>query len=206
VIGKEFGLWTVVEDATRTKWLCRCECGVSRLVRGSDLRSGKSKMCRQCSSEATQGSHGMRNTPEYTTWVHMVQRCHNPHSKDYPHYGGRGIIVCDMWRESFSAFYMTVGGKPTKDHTIERIDTNGNYEPGNVTWATRQEQVLNQRSNVNLTIDGETKAVSLWAKDPRCMVSQFTLYKRCARGWDAERAVYTPSKAKGRQKKPPGDL
>lgn len=136
----------------------------------------------------------MRGTPEYNTWVHMVQRCHNPNNKDYEHYGGRGIKVCDMWRSSFEAFFMTVGKRPGDDYTIERIDTNDDYRPGNVKWATRQEQVLNQRSNINLTIDGETKAVSQWARDPRCPVSQFTIYKRVQRGWSDERAVLTPSK------------
>ncbi len=153
-------------------------------------------MCRQCSSEATNGSHGMRNTPEYNTWVHMIQRCHNPNNKDYEHYGGRGIVVCDMWRNSFEAFYMTIGGKPGAEYTIERIDTDGDYTPGNVKWATRQEQVLNQRSNVKLTMRGMTLTVSQWAKHPDCSVTHFTVYKRLKRGWDPERAVFEPSRAK----------
>lgn len=193
--GDVFGLWTVEIPGSKGRWVCRCECGVSRAVRGSDLKSGKSRMCRQCSAEVHNGSHGMRNTPEYTTWVHMIQRCHNPNNKDYAHYGGRGISVCEMWKASFEAFYMSIGGKPSPEYTIERIDTNGHYEPGNVKWATREEQVLNQRSNVNLTIDGETKAVSQWAEDPRCPVTKFTVYKRLKRGWNAKDAVFTPSQA-----------
>jgi hypothetical protein len=100
-----------------------------------------------------------------------------------------------MWRNSFEAFFVCLGAKPSDEYTIERIDTNKSYEPGNVKWATRQEQVLNQRSNVRLTIEGETKVVSQWAADPRCPVSQFTIYKRLKRGWDAKRAVFTPSQA-----------
>lgn len=192
--GDTFGLWTVEMKGSKGRWICRCECGVSRSIRASDLRSGKSRMCRQCSAEASSRTHGMRDTSEYNTWVHMIQRCHNPKNKDYPHYGGRGIRVCDMWRESFEAFYMVVGPKPTPDHTIERIDTDGNYEPGNVKWATREEQVLNQRSNVKVTIDGETKTVTQWARDPRCSVSHFTIYKRLKRGWDGRRAVLEPSR------------
>ncbi len=91
---------------------------------------------------------------------------------------------------------MSVGPKPTSKHTIERIDTDGDYVPENVKWATRTEQNRNQRSNVNLTIDGETKTVSQWAQDPRCPVSQFTVYKRIFRGWSAERAVLEPSHKK----------
>jgi hypothetical protein len=125
----------------------------------------------------------------------MIQRCHNPKNKDFKNYGGRGIVVCDMWRESFEAFLLMVGKRPTPTHTIERIDSNGNYEPGNVRWATRTEQNRNTRSNVKLTIDGETKTVSEWSHDSRCSVSEFTLYKRIARGWeDAKKIVFTPSK------------
>ena len=196
-MNEKYGLWTVIdENLTKTKVLAECECGVRKRVRKADLKSGKSKMCRQCSSEANVGSHGMRNTSEYNTWVHMIQRCHNPKNKDYPHYGGRGIEVCQMWRDSFEAFYMTIGPKPSEEYTIERIDTEKNYEPGNVKWATRQEQVLNQRSNVQITIDGETKVVSKWAEDPRCTVSKYTIYKRLKRGWDGRRAVMEPSNAR----------
>jgi hypothetical protein len=124
----------------------------------------------------------------------MIQRCHNPNNKDYKNYGGRGIKVCDMWRESFEAFYMMLGPKPSAEYTIERIDYNKGYEPGNVKWATRQEQVLNKSDNVNVTIDGETKAVSQWAKDERCSVTEFTIYKRLKRGWDPEEAVLKPNK------------
>jgi hypothetical protein len=88
---------------------------------------------------------------------------------------------------------MTIGGKPGSDYTIERIDTDGDYTPGNVKWDTRANQVLNQRSNVRLTIGGETMVVSQWARHPDCSVSQFCIYKRIRRGWDHERAVFAPS-------------
>lgn len=191
--GQQFGLWTVVELSGKYSYLCKCDCGVTKRVRKSDLLGGKSRMCRQCSIESTNTTHGMRNTQEYNTWVHMIQRCTNPNNKDYANYGGRGIEVCDLWRNSFEAFYMSIGPKPTDEHTIERINTNGNYEPGNVKWATRAEQTVNQRNNVNLTIDGETKTVSQWSRDARCPVNQHTIYKRLDRGWDVKKAVFAPS-------------
>lgn len=199
-VGQKFGAWTVIEVTEgQPKVLCRCDCGrTEHPVRLYDLARGKSLMCRRCSVSLSKTSHGAspygNTSPEYNTWVHMLQRCHNPNNKDYKNYGGRGIIVCDMWRESFEAFLLMVGKRPTLAHTIERIDSNGNYEPGNVRWATRAEQNVNTRSNVNLTIDGVTQTVSEWSRDPRCSVSMFTIYKRLDRKWDAAKAVFTPSR------------
>ena len=196
----KYGAWTVVGPGKdQTKLLVRCDCGrTEREVRRYDLERGKSLMCRKCSVSVSKTVHGAspygKASPEYTTWVHMNQRCHNPNNKDYKHYGGRGIVVCDMWRESFEAFLLMVGKRPTLKHTIERIDSNGNYEPGNVRWATRAEQNVNLRTNVRITINGTTKTVSEWAKDPVSKVSAFTIYKRLERGWDPVEAVITPSK------------
>lgn len=201
-IGQRFGAWTVVELIPNSdKVLCSCDCGRTKSsIRVYDLTHSKSLMCRRCSVAISKTSHGAapygKVSPEYNSWVHMIQRCHNPNNKDYKNYGGRGIEVCDMWKDSFEAFLLMVGKRPTLKHTIERIDTNKGYEPGNVRWATRAEQNLNTRSNVRLTIDGETKTVSEWSKDERCPVSMFTIYKRLDRGWDGSRAVFTPSAAK----------
>lgn len=89
--------------------------------------------------------HGMGDTPEYEAWCHMKGRCYNPQTKQYKDYGGRGIRVCDEWRESFLAFLDHVGRRPNPQYSIHRIDNDGNYEPGNVKWATRQEQASNKR-------------------------------------------------------------
>lgn len=201
-VGQKYGAWNVVgESSDNSKMLCRCDCGrTEHSVRKYDLVHGKSLMCRRCSVSVSKTSHGAapygNTSPEYNTWVHMIQRCHNSNNKDYKNYGGRGIVVCDMWRESFEAFLLMIGKRPTLKHTIERIDSNGNYEPGNVKWATRFEQNQNTRSNVKLTIEGETKTVSEWSRDARCSVSMFTIYKRLDRGWDPVKAVTTPSRTK----------
>jgi len=122
----------------------------------------------------------------------MNQRCHNPKNKDYPNYGGRGIFVCDLWRESYEAFMMYIGKKPTPAHTIERLDVNVGYQPGNVTWATRDERARNKRNNVRVTINKVTKTVVEWTEDPLCGVPLKTIYKRIERGWDPREAVLSP--------------
>lgn len=199
-IGDIYGAWLVQKKLDYgQKYRCVCTaCGQTvKNIRVYDLIKAKSRMCKRCSVQASKSSHGMSDTPEYNTWVHMIQRCHNPSNKDYKHYGERGIQVCDIWRESFEAFYMCVGAKPTPEHTIERLEYNKNYEPGNVTWATRTTQNRNKRDNINLTIDGITQTVSMWATDPRCTVTAFTIYKRLSRGWlqtyGAEHTVFSPS-------------
>lgn len=202
MIGRKFGAWTVTGPSSSSeKVLCKCDCGrTERAVRIYDLTHSKSLMCKRCSVSISKTTHGAspygKVSPEYNTWMHMIQRCHNSNNKDYKNYGGRGIFVCDMWKDSFEAFLLMVGKRPTLKHTIERIDTNKGYEPGNVRWATRAEQNVNTRSNVKLTIDGETKTVSEWSRDPRCVVSMFTVYKRLDRGWDAAKALFTPSAKK----------
>jgi hypothetical protein len=193
-IGQVFGAWEILEKLDyKQKYKCICQaCGVTtQNIRVYDLIKGKTLMCKSCSQQKSQD---IERPIEYHTWMAMTQRCYNPNSKDYKNYGARGITVCDLWRDSFEAFYMMVGQRPEPHYTIERIDTNGNYEPGNVRWATRDEQTRNQRSNVKLTLRGETKTVSEWALHPDCPVSQFTIYKRLKRGWDDEKAVFTPSK------------
>lgn len=203
--GEVFGAWLVQKKLSYgQKYECLCtSCGQTKKnIRVYDLIKGKTRMCRACSVGATKASHGMSDTPEYNIWMHMLQRCHNPQSKDYKNYGGRGIEVCDMWKEDFSAFLMSVGRRPGPEYTIERLDYNKGYEPGNVVWATRQDQVLNKRDNVNLTIDGVTKAVSQWALEGP--VTSFTIYKRIKRGWldkyGAKYTVFTPSSKESEEK------
>lgn len=189
-VGKKYGAWLVVKDlGYKSKYECVCTaCQTAvKAIRSYDLVNRKTLMCKSCASSANP------KPIEYHSWVAMTQRCHNPNSKDYPNYGGRGIQVCDMWRKSFEAFYMSVGPRPEPHYTIERIDTNGNYEPGNVKWATRAEQTRNQRNNVKLTIDGKTMTTAEWSTHPDCTVSKFTIYKRLKRGWEPERAVFENS-------------
>lgn len=190
-IGQRFGLWVVKKQlGYQQKWLCQCDCGAESNVRVYDLTKGKTTMCKSCSARAVKSpGEPISGTTEYNTWVHINQRCHNTNNKDYRNYGGRGIHVYPLWRESYEAFLMHIGKKPEPGHSIERLDVNKGYEPGNVCWATSIEQARNKRSNVRITISGETKTAVEWGADPRCSVPLKTIYKRISRGWDAEEAV-----------------
>jgi hypothetical protein len=101
---------------------------------------------------------------ERKAWSEMRQRCNNPNNDKFHHYGGRGIKVCAQWNESFHAFFSHVGFKPSPKHSLDRIDPDGDYEPGNVRWATQLEQARNKRKTHVLTVDGETKPLSEWAE------------------------------------------
>lgn len=106
----------------------------------------------------------------------MLQRCYNPKNWKYPDYGARGIVVCERWKNDFHAFAEDLGPKPSKDHSIDRIDNSGNYEPGNVRYATRSEQARNKRNTIMLTYNGETRTLHDWAE--KIGVSSYTIHMR----------------------------
>jgi len=110
-------------------------------------------------------NHGMSHSPEYKTWSHMIDRCHNPKCKLYPRYGGRGISVCDRWHNSFLTFLADIGHRPTPKHSIDRIDNDGNYEPGNCRWATYKEQNQNMRGNHIILFHGRSQCLQAWADE-----------------------------------------
>jgi hypothetical protein len=133
------------DGAGQATWHCQCDCGDVSVVRGSDLRSGRSLACAKCRTRATHGhARTGARSPTYQTWVAMKNRCLNPATENYSRYGGRGVTVCQRWVESFDAFLADVGERPD-GRTLDRIDNFRGYEPGNVRWATRREQRLNTR-------------------------------------------------------------
>lgn len=125
----------------------------------------------------------------------MLGRTGNPKNKDYKHYGARGITVCDMWKDSFEAFLMSMGSAPGPGYTIERKEVNGNYEPGNCVWATRKEQSRNRTSNVQATLNGKTQTVSEWIEELGIENPNY-IYKRLSRNPDMspEEAITKPRK------------
>lgn len=144
--GDRFNSLTVVgpvpKKSKQLRWLCRCDCGEMTEVESYDLRHGKTKSC-GCKQHA--GTHGMSGSPEYSIWAGMLQRCNNPYKTEYKYYGGRGIKVCSEWH-TFENFYRDMGPRPSVTHSLDRIDCNGDYEPGNVRWATAFEQWQNRES------------------------------------------------------------
>ena len=135
--------------------------------------------------------HGMNKSLEHRAWVSMKQRCLNPKKREYPHYGGRGITVCDAWLHSFITFLNDVGFRPSDKHSLDRIDVNGNYEPSNVRWATQQQQTDNTRTVRMVTINGKTKSISAWER--HFGLPKGTVRRREVSGWSIEEAIKTPA-------------
>lgn len=196
-IGTKFHYLTVLERVSspvkgQTRWLCRCDCGNDVEVYATHLRSGNTKSC-GCQflimQRAAKLTHGMTRSPTYWSWHTMKQRCTNPSSPDYHQYGGRGIRVCERWVASFEAFLSDMGIRPD-GKTLDRIDSNGHYEPANCRWATRTEQQNNRRRTIFLTYNGETRALADWAR--HFGIATNTLYMRVTKyHWPLERA-FTP--------------
>ena len=191
--GQQFHYWTVLDRAGSTlakkaTWNCICQCGTTRIVVGSDLKKGASKSC-GCHQKEVASSicvHGMADTQEYSIWCAMKARCQNSKVSNYHNYGGRGISVCERW-ETFENFYADMGD--CGGLTIERIDTNGDYEPSNCRWATRKEQGNNKRNNRLLSFDGLTLTVQQWAD--RIGIGEATIRKRLRLGWSTAKALTT---------------
>jgi hypothetical protein len=204
--GRRFGRLEVVTFAygrptpsgsVKKFWLCRCDCGGEALVWGAALQSGETKSCgclRREAVAAKNRSHGMSGTPEYKAWSYMKRRCLNPNSAGYENYGARGVSVCDRWVQSFEAFLADVGPRPSPQHSIERDDVDGNYEPRNVRWATYSEQMNNLRKSVKITMAGQTRTVAEWAR--LLKINPFTIYDRLDAGWDPIRALSEPVRSR----------
>ena len=145
--GQTFGKQLVVKRVGSNTnhqaiWLIRCECGNERIITGTQLRSGTkgSKSCSSCAHK----KHGMIGTPEYRAWVAARSRCRDPNHKSWKDYGGRGIKFSPAW-DDFMQFFADMGPRPSSKHSLDRIDVNGNYEPGNCRWATVGQQMSNRR-------------------------------------------------------------
>lgn len=177
---------------------CLCECGKRKDVRNASLKSGITLSCgclhvdvRKASATHGHNRRGDQRTSEYNSWACMISRVTNPKNPRWQHYGGRGITVCERWRD-FANFIADMGEKPEPkfDHSIERDDVNGNYEPGNCRWATNEEQQMNRANCRWMTFYGKTMILKQWAEISQ--VSAKLISYRLSRGWSEKRAVWTP--------------
>lgn len=137
-----------------------------------------------------QPTHGMYGTSEYIAWKNLRSRCYNPKNIMYKHYGDRGITVCARWVKSFENFYADMGDKPSPDHSIDRIDNDGNYEPSNCRWATKREQLFNQRRTKRYLIDGIEATITEHCE--RVGLSRSIAIQRIGSGWAAEDLLLPP--------------
>lgn len=193
LVGKVFGRLTVLERVGQdrwknTIWRCRCTCGAQvDLIRGS-LVSGNTQSCGcwQVEQKAQAKTHGCSGSPEYRIWQAAKARCFNPKDKKFKHYGGRGIVMCRQWSDSFSCFLKDMGTRPS-GFTLERKDNNLGYAPGNCIWASYTAQNNNLRRNRVLVFRGCRRTLTQWSRF--LGVSYDALRNRIRRGWQLERAL-----------------
>jgi len=177
--GKRFGRLVGVKRLDSKKrgryfWEFICDCGETIIATGSSVTCGKRSSCGCKKMDAllkrnTKHGYARRGNRarEYETWQHIKSRCYHKKCKEYRFYGLRGIAVCDRWTGDggFITFLSDMGKKPSSKHSIERINSNGNYEPGNCVWALKEQQANNTRSNVFITYNGKTQTIAQWARE-----------------------------------------
>lgn len=202
--GQSFGMLRVEAYAGRIgtshAFSCQCECGGSVITRGYCLTSGMTKSCgclKAGWAAKNKVTHGLSRSNEYAIWAGMKNRCLNKNVKAYPRYGGVGIKICDRWlhgengKSGVECFFEDMGPRPSRSHSLDRYpDWDGNYEPGNVRWATASEQQHNKKGNPRIAYQGRELQPCEWAAETGIPASEIA--KRIRRGWTAERALTQP--------------
>lgn len=182
--------------ASYRRWECRCDCGRVVELTGSQLTLySRSSCARGRHGRARRTFHGASEMPELHAWKNMIARCEKKKASGFRHYGGRGIRVCEAWRQSFPAFLADMGARPSPKHSLDRIDVNGNYEPANCRWATPKEQQRNRRDNAFLVVGGVRRCVAEWSD--LTGISADVIHSRVARGWSHRDAVTLPVGTQG---------
>ena len=206
VTGQRFGRLTAIayfgvkpgRRIGKRAWQCKCDCGREVVVVGESLRSGNTTSC-GC-SKGGKVTHGatVRGewSSEYIAWHSMLKRCRNTTSRRFDRYGGRGIQVCDRWigNGGFEAFLSDMGHRPSPSHSLDRIDNDGNYEPGNCRWATLTEQANNRSSTKTVVFNGEAMKIHELAS--RTGVRRELIWSRLRRGLTVEEAISIPERGR----------
>jgi hypothetical protein len=192
LVGRKFGKLTVLERAQEkskgnTLWLCKCDCGNTSLVQGGSLRGEAVRSC-GCLQKEKATKHGMEGTSIYLVWASMKARCSDENKEFYKYYGGRGIAVCDRWKD-FENFYADMGDRP-EGLSLDRIDNNKGYSPDNCRWATNLQQRRNTRINTWLEFNGERRVLTEWAEIVN--LSPATIRSRLRASWTVDKALSTP--------------
>ena len=194
-IGDKCGRWTIVGESPasldgRKRFVCCCECGTVKDVRSDMLATGESLSCGCLRTDKT-STHRKTNTRLYNIWRKMKERCYNKNHVHFNNYGGRGIFICDEWKNNFHAFYdWAIAHGYSDTLTIDRIDVNREYSPENCRWATILEQQNNTSWNHNITANGVTMSLSKWSRELGIPVT--TIYSRIKAGWPDEEALTQP--------------
>lgn len=180
--------------ALRKCWQCRCECGGEIIVDQSRLRTGNTRSCGclyRDSRQSCRVTHGQSGNATYRSWTAMKWRCLNPNNPYYSYYGGRGITVCERWRESFEDFLQDMRERPP-GHSLDRIDNDGNYEPGNCRWVLPAMQTENRR--VTIWVEWRGERIRLTEAIRRSGISKDAVRSRLKLGWSLDDALSVPVK------------
>lgn len=189
--GQRLGKLLLLEYVGKNKWKCLCDCGYSFEINSQSLRKQNQRRCKYCFYK-DKTVHGGSGTPEYQAWKHIKERCYDENDIMFLNYGGRGIEMCQRWvcDNGFINFLNDVGKRPSKNHSIDRINVNGNYEPENCRWATRVEQNNNKTNTIYIEHNGERNNLSGWSK--KTNISTNVLRDRYHRKWDYSKILTTP--------------
>jgi hypothetical protein len=199
--GSRFGRVTVLGESLEPNrrvgvWVhVRCDCGTEFVVYARQLREERTRSCgclrlELSSARAMRHGHatGKGISPEFRVWTGAKTRCFNDRAPSWPRYGGRGITMCDRWRDSFAAFLADMGERPSPDHSLDRIDNDGPYSPGNCRWATREQQGGNKRNSRTIEHGGERLSLHAWSK--RVGVKYSTILWRADNGWSEQEILF----------------
>jgi hypothetical protein len=198
MVGVTYGrLHVVTYSGEKVK--ATCECGVTKVYFANNLRRGITRSCgclNKAEAASRETTHGMSHTSIYKTWRAMRDRCVNKNDGSYKNYGARGVRVCDRWMKSFDAFFADMGDRPP-GKTLDRIDNNGDYTPGNVRWASKSEQARNRRTTHTVEWFGQTIPFLTAYEESGSRVPMGTVHTRLSRGWPIAKAMWQVSQ--GRQ-------